>query len=265
MGVQVGNRPRRNPQRRHRPDDQLEAQRLEVLGAAVRGAAEFRHVGQQRAVNRGRKGAEVVVGSQGFGKDDVGPGLPVQAGALDGVVETQRRGIGAGNDLQVRAGAPGSGDFARHVVGIDQPLVVEVAAFLRQYLVFDLHRGGAGVLQLAHQTHDVERLAVAGIAVHQHRQASSPDELASGVAQFFQGNHAEVGQGHRRAERRAGKIQRLEAGALREAGRKRVVRARHADNARLGQQGLQAFAGGTVRLRRGIKPWRANGIVHRLR
>ena len=132
----------------------------------------------------------------------------------------------------MRAGAPGSRDFARHVVGIGQPLVVEMAAFLRQHLILDLHGRSAGVLQFTYQAHGVQSFAISGVAVHQNRQAGGANQLASRLTQFFQRDDAEVGQGHRSTERRAGKVQRLEAGALREAGRQGIVRARHADDAR---------------------------------
>ena len=52
-----------------------------------------------------------------------------------------------------------------------------MAAFLRQQLVLDLHRAGARVLEGAHHVHDIERLAVAGVAVHQHRQAAGARDL----------------------------------------------------------------------------------------
>ena len=47
-------------------------------------------------------------------------------------------------------------------------------AFLGQNLILQLDRGGAGVLQIAHQTHDIERLSVAGVAVDNERQVAGP-------------------------------------------------------------------------------------------
>ena len=62
--------------------------------------------------------------------------------------------------------------------GVGELLVVEMAAFLRQQLVLDMDRAGAGFLERAHHVHDVERLAVAGVAVDQHRQAGGAGDLA---------------------------------------------------------------------------------------
>ena len=262
MCVEFGDGLRRRPQRRYRPDHQLEAQRLEFLGGAIRGTAEFRHVGEQGGVNRGGKGTEVFIGGQGLGKNHVSAGLPIEPGALNGVVEAHRRGVGAGNDLQMRPSAPCGGNLAGHVVRVGQALVVKMAAFFRQHLVLDLHCGGARLLQLANQAHDVERLAVSGIAVHQDRQAGGANQLASRVAQFFQGDDAEVRQRHRGAEGGAGQVQSLETGLLGKARRQRVVRPRHADDARPVQQRFQPVAGRAIQLRRGIEPRRTIGGTH---
>ena len=73
--------------------------------------------------------------------------------------------------IQMPARLAGGGDLGGHVVRVGQLLVVEMAAFLRQQLVLDMHRAGAGILEAAHHVHDVQRLAIAGVAVDQQRQA----------------------------------------------------------------------------------------------
>ena len=138
----------------------------------------------------------------------------------------------------------GRGDLGRHVVRIGELLVVQVAAFLRQQLVLDVHRGGAGVLEAAHHVHDVERLAVAGVAVHQQRQAGRAGDLADEEAHLVDGDHAEVGQAHRRGHRGTGEIQRLEPGRLGLQRGLAVVRAGHLQDARPGEQRPEALAGG---------------------
>ncbi len=50
---------------------------------------------------------------------------------------------------------------------IGEFLVVEVAAFFRQQLVFDMDGASAGVLERPHHMHDVERFAIAGVAIDQ--------------------------------------------------------------------------------------------------
>ena len=76
---------------------------------------------------------------------------------------------------------------------VRQLLVIEMAAFLRQELVLDVNRRGAGVFEAVHHVHDVERLALACVNVDQHRQttfrlpAASPlsadDILQRGIVQ----------------------------------------------------------------------------------
>jgi hypothetical protein len=52
--------------------------------------------------------------------------------------------------------------------------------FLGSNLVLQMHRGGPGILEAAHHVHDVERLAIAGVAIHQHRQAIGTNFKFSG-------------------------------------------------------------------------------------
>ena len=59
----------------------------------------------------------------------------------------------------------GGRNLGRHVVRIRQPLVVQVAAFLRQQLIFDVHRPGAGILERAHHVHHVQRLAIPRVPI----------------------------------------------------------------------------------------------------
>jgi hypothetical protein len=57
-------------------------------------------------------------------------------------------------------------------------LAVEVPAFLRQHLIFDVHGTGAGLFEGADHVHDVQCFAVAGVAVDQQRQRGRPNDLA---------------------------------------------------------------------------------------
>src|SRR5690606_6703569 len=101
-------------------------------------------------------------------------------------------GVGAGHDDDVGRGLARRRDLQRHVLRADQALVVQVPALLGQDLVLDVDRGGAGGLEGPDHVHDVERLAVPGVAVDQHGQASArqlPDEGGDVV----DGDDAEVG------------------------------------------------------------------------
>ena len=142
------------------------------------------------------------------------------------------------------ASAARGGDLGGHVVRIGQLLVVQVAALLRQQLVLDMHRRGAGVLEAAHHVHDVERLAVAGVAVDQQRQTGGARDLADEEAHLVHRDHAEVGDAHRGGHRGAGQIQRLEPGRLRLQRGHAVVRARHLQDAGAGEQRAETLAGG---------------------
>ena len=73
----------------------------------------------------------------------------------------------------------------------------------------------ARVLEAAHHVHDVERLAVAGVAIDQQRQSGRAGDLADEEAHLVHRDHADVGDAHRRGHRRTGQVQRLETGRLR--------------------------------------------------
>jgi CTP synthase len=57
--------------------------------------------------------------------------------------------------------------------------------------------------------HDVERLAVAGVAVDQQRQAGSADDLAHEKRHFIDSDNAKVGNSHGRRHRGARQVQRF--------------------------------------------------------
>ena len=62
--------------------------------------------------------------------------------------------------------------------------------------------------------HDVERFAVAGIAVDEQRQARCARDLADEEADLFDGDDAEVGQAHRAGHRAAADIDGVESRGL---------------------------------------------------
>ena len=183
----------------------------------------------------------------------MGPRLDVEAGAGDGGLETLGgHGVGAGDDTQVAGGADGGGDLARHVLGGGEALVGEMAALLGQHLVLELHGRRPGVLQLAHQAHDVERLAVAGVAVDDERQIHRSADRPREEDELVEREHPEIGQGEAGGDGGAGEVERLEAGAASEQGGQRRVSAGEAHDARRGPQRGQAIAG-RPRIARGLR------------
>ena len=129
-------------------------------------------------------------------------------------------------DDEIAARLRGGGDLGGHVMGIGQLLVVEMAAFLGQQLVLEMNGAGAGFLEDADHVHDVERFAIAGVAVDQQRQAAGAGDLADEERDFIDGDDAEVRQAHRCRHGGAGQIERLEAGGPGLKRRHAVMRAR---------------------------------------
>ena len=68
------------------------------------------------------------------------------------------------------AGAAGRSNLGRHIIRAGELFVVEMSAFLRQQLVLDMNRRRARVLEGTHHMHHVQRLAITGVAIHQHGQ-----------------------------------------------------------------------------------------------
>ncbi len=122
-----------------------------------------------------------------------------------------------------------------------------MAAFLGKDLVLDMDGAGAGLLEGPHHVHHIRGLAVARVAVHQHRQARGAGDLADEEAHLVDRDDPEVGQAHRGRHRRAGEIERLETGRLGLQRGHPVVGARHLQDSRPFQQRAEAGAGGAGR------------------
>ena len=102
---------------------------------------------------------------QRFGRldeDHVGAGLDIAFGARDGGIETFHSDrVGARDDQRVVVGQrlARDADLAAHFPGVDQALVVQVAAALGKGLVLDVEGGHAGALHRAHGALHVGRAA----------------------------------------------------------------------------------------------------------
>ena len=99
-----------------------------------------------------------------------------------------------------------------------------MAAALGKGLVFNLQHGGAGLLESAHGAHGVERVAKAGVGVHDDRNADALGDAGQGVGHFGGGGQADVGAAQPRVgNRRAGQVERFKAGLLGDQGGEGVV------------------------------------------
>jgi hypothetical protein len=119
-----------------------------------------------------------------------------------------------------------------------------MATLLGQDLILELDGRRSGVLQLAHQAHHVEHLAVAGVAVDENGQPRRAHDRAGGVRELAEREDPEIGQGQACREPGTRDVERPEAGAARQERGERVVGTREAEDSRLGPEGGEAVAGG---------------------
>ena len=204
-----------------RPDHHAIAHFLEFCRREYRRAAEFRHVREQRRFDLAGESAEHFRVDQRFGKNRIGAGFEIELRARDRAFQSFGcRSISARDDVEVAARLDDGSDLGGHIARIGQSLVVQMAAFFRQQLVFDMHRRGAGILEFANETHGIQRFAVSGIAIHQHRQ------LAEARATWRTKKHTSSivmiprsGKTHGPGHRAAADINRVETGAFGEQAR----------------------------------------------
>lgn len=78
-----------------------------------------------------------------------------------------------------------------------------------------MDRAGARVLEDADHVHDVQRLAIAGVAVDEERQARGAGDLPDEEGDLVDGDDPEVGQAHGGGHCGAREIEAVEAGRLR--------------------------------------------------
>ncbi len=152
----------------------------------------------------GRRLPKHVFAGQGLHKDRVRTRVHVELGTGDCIVHAfDGHRIGPRDDHQVAARLDGGRDFGRHVARVNEVLAVQVSAFLGQHLILDVHGARTNLLKGAHHVHDVERLAIAGIAVDEQWKTSCANDLAHKEGDFLHRDDAEVGQAHGSGHRRA--------------------------------------------------------------
>ena len=117
----------------------------------------------------------------------------------------------------------GGPELADHLVGADQRLAAHVPALLGHHLVLELDPGDAGLLVQLHRADDVDRVAVAGVGVGDHRHVDGGDDPA-GVVDHLARPRAARRRGGRsaRPSSRSRSCRRRRSRPARSAGRERA-------------------------------------------
>ena len=118
--------------------------------------------------------------------------------------------------------------FATADLGRHHLLADHVAAALRPLLVLDQDRADAHALVALHGVHHVLDVAVAVVAVDEHRQVAGRHDVAHAGRDLAEALQPDVGHAVARADRREAADEiGLEAELLDDARGERVMRARH--------------------------------------
>ncbi len=94
--------------------------------------------------------------------------------------------VGAGDDHEVLIGpcSCGSGNLGGHDIGVDNLLVLHMAALLGQDLILDMDASDAGPFVLLHGADHIDLVAVAGVGICNHREVDRRGD-ASGIVDHF--------------------------------------------------------------------------------
>ena len=105
-------------------------------------------------------------------KDHVGAGLDIGGGTVERSFKPLHRNrVGAGDDdeIGIVQGVAHGLELRHHLSGRHDALVVIVAAFLREGLVFQMEGGNARALEGARGGLRIERIAIAGVGIGDDR------------------------------------------------------------------------------------------------
>jgi len=110
--------------------------------------------------------------------------------------------VGARDDEEIGAAARGhrGAQLRRHGVGVDDVLARHVAAALGRPLVLHEDRRHAHGLVAGDGARDVLGVAIAVVAVDQHRQARRGHDVADAGAHLAEGHQPDIGQRMARAD-----------------------------------------------------------------
>ena len=106
-----------------------------------------------------------------------------------------RHRVGAGDDVgfAVEARIHRSLDLADHLLRGDQRLVRQMAATFGDGLVLELDSAGAGAFEDAHGALDVQRIAIAGVGVHDQRRLDALADMGQRIGHLAHGHETDVG------------------------------------------------------------------------
>ena len=230
-----------------RVEDQRNAGGAEFCEGEARGLAELGEVREDGDVERGREGAVVGEGREGFGENHVGAGGDVGVGAGEGGGEAfDAGGIGAGHDDEGGIGLAGDGgaDAGGHFGGGDELFAGEVAAEFRGDLVFEVNRGGAGGGDFPDGGGGI---GPTGVDVDEERERDAAGDAADVGEDVGEGGVAGVGEATGVVgDAGAGKVEGAEAGALGEEGRVGVDGPGNLERTLGGEGGAKGGAGGSA-------------------
>ncbi len=118
-------------------------------------------------------------------------------------------------------------DFTDHLAERDHLLTLVVPAFFRRHLVLDVEGGDPGLFVFPDRADHVERVAVAGVGIGDHRDSHRLDRQPDKAHVLRERQQAEIGIAVRPRIAAAGQVDRLEAGLLDEPRGERVISAGH--------------------------------------
>jgi hypothetical protein len=131
-------------------------------------------------------------------------------------------------------------DLLRHLLGADDQLALHVTALLGGDLVLDVDPGHPGRLVGADRADHVQRVAVAGVHVGDHRDVHARGDPARVVGHLGHREQAHVGPSEQRGGgAEPGHVHRGEPGLLDQPGSQGVERARRHDRLARVQQRAQ--------------------------
>ena len=137
------------------------------------------------------------------------------------------------------------GDLLDHDRGADDLRAVVVAAAFGLDLILDVQGRGPGSGIGAHGAHDVERVAVTGVGVHDQRHRRDRPDLVQSLLHFGERHQTQVGIAHAARDRPAADVQRGKARGLGDPRRQPVVHPGRGHQVPAVQQGPQCA--GTLR------------------
>ena len=171
--------------------------------------------------------------------------------ARDGFVEAAvRDGVRARHEEEVAraAGLDGGTDAGQVLAPPDHALAGHVPAALGPLLVFQEAAGCAGIDQFAHGARDVQRIAVAGVRVHDDRNLDTAADAPRPLHDLRLRQQADVGFADAGRRHRISRDERqVEAGLRGQLGRQCVVDARKDGGVVLVEDGVYAGAHAVLR------------------